>query len=186
MARRGQNMLWTKRKIIPINSQLRSRVYIFEGYTFYKLSKSVMAPRPISTAYFIHPKSKSCYDWRSVSQSVCLGVKFTLELVTLYYSLSESCCVVSVGRPLWWEVGSVSCQSLSSVFSPLSNCQRNKVNSSSQKNFINFPKPLWEFNPFAKQNVTVTFSDGIMFWEPHYPRGSQGREGLQNLDSFFF
>jgi hypothetical protein len=35
-----------------------------------------------------------------VSQSACLGVKITLELVTRYYFLSESCCVVSVGRPL--------------------------------------------------------------------------------------
>jgi hypothetical protein len=59
-------------------------------------------------------------------QSVFLGVKFTLELVTRYYSLSESCCVVSVGRPLWREVGSVSCQSLSSVFSPLSMIQNAK------------------------------------------------------------
>jgi hypothetical protein len=41
-------------------------------------------------------------------------------LVTRYYFLSESCCVVSVGRPLWQEIGSVSCQSLSTVFSPLS------------------------------------------------------------------
>jgi hypothetical protein len=70
-------------------------------------------------------KSKSCYDWRSVSQPVCLGVKFTVELVTRYYFLSESCCVVSVGRLLWREVGSVSCQSLSSVFSPLSKIQYN-------------------------------------------------------------
>jgi hypothetical protein len=31
---------------------------------------------------------------------VCLGVKFTLELVTRYYFPSEICCVVSVGRPL--------------------------------------------------------------------------------------
>jgi hypothetical protein len=36
----------------------------------------------------------------TVSQSVCLGVKFTLELETRYYFLSKSCCVVSVGRPL--------------------------------------------------------------------------------------
>jgi hypothetical protein len=60
-----------------------------------------------STRISSHPsgqqrqKSKSCYDWRSVSQSVCLGVKFTLELVTRYYFLSESCCVAPVGRPLW-------------------------------------------------------------------------------------
>jgi hypothetical protein len=45
----------------------------------------------------------------TVSQSVCFGVKFTLELVTRYYFLSESCCVVSVGRPFWREIGSVAC-----------------------------------------------------------------------------
>jgi ABC-type uncharacterized transport system permease subunit len=36
----------------------------------------------------------------TVSQSLCLGVKFTLGLVTRYYFLSEICCVVSVGRSL--------------------------------------------------------------------------------------
>jgi hypothetical protein len=50
---------------------------------------------------------------RSVSQSVCLGVEPTLGLVTRYYFLSEgwllskSCRLVSVGRPLWREVGPV-------------------------------------------------------------------------------
>jgi hypothetical protein len=34
------------------------------------------------------------------SQSVCLSVKFMLELVTRYYFLFESCCVVSVMRLL--------------------------------------------------------------------------------------
>jgi hypothetical protein len=34
----------------------------------------------------------------TVSQSVCLGVKFNLELVTRYYFLYEGCCVVSVTR----------------------------------------------------------------------------------------
>jgi hypothetical protein len=34
------------------------------------------------------------------SQSVCLGGESTLELVTRYYFLSESCCLVSVGSPL--------------------------------------------------------------------------------------
>jgi hypothetical protein len=62
---------------------------------------------------------------QTVSQSVCRGVKFTVEPVTRYYILSESCCVVSVGRPLWREVESVSCQSLSTVFSPLSKIQYN-------------------------------------------------------------
>jgi hypothetical protein len=32
MARRGWNMLWTKRKVTPINSQLRSRVYTWKIY----------------------------------------------------------------------------------------------------------------------------------------------------------
>jgi hypothetical protein len=36
-----------------------------------------------------------------VSQSVCqVNVKPALGLVTRYYFLSESCCLVSVGRPL--------------------------------------------------------------------------------------
>jgi hypothetical protein len=51
--------------------------------------------------------------------SQCLGVKFTLGLVTRYYFLSKSCWVVSVGLPLWREVGPVSCHSLSAVFSPV-------------------------------------------------------------------
>jgi hypothetical protein len=57
--------------------------------------------------------------WLTASQSVCLGVKFTLGLVARYF-LPEICCVVSVGHPVWREVGSVSCQSLLAVFSPLS------------------------------------------------------------------
>jgi hypothetical protein len=39
-------------------------------------------------------------DGQSVSQSVCRGVKFTMGLVTRCFILSESCSVVSVGRPL--------------------------------------------------------------------------------------
>jgi hypothetical protein len=58
-------------------------------------------------------KSQSQSHVTTVSQSVCLGVKFTLGLVTRYYILSESCCVVSVGHPLWRE-----------VVSPVSHCQQ--------------------------------------------------------------
>jgi hypothetical protein len=36
----------------------------------------------------------------TVSQSLSLGVESTLELVTRYYFLSESCSVISVRRPL--------------------------------------------------------------------------------------
>jgi hypothetical protein len=32
-----------------------------------------------------------------------------LGLATRYYFLSECCCLVSVGRPLWWEDGSAIC-----------------------------------------------------------------------------
>jgi hypothetical protein len=64
-------------------------------------------------------KSKSCYDRRSVSQYVVVSSSLW-NLWRRYYILSESCCVVSVGRPLWREGESVSCQSLSAVFSPLS------------------------------------------------------------------
>jgi hypothetical protein len=56
----------------------------------------------------------------TVSWSTCFGVEPTLELVTRYFLLPESCCLVSVERPLRREVGSVSCQSLSAVLSPLS------------------------------------------------------------------
>jgi hypothetical protein len=67
--------------------------------------------------WIIEPRSSQSQS-HVTTDGQCVG--FTLELVTRYYFLSESCCVVSVGRPLLREVGSVSCQSLSSVFSPLS------------------------------------------------------------------
>jgi hypothetical protein len=56
----------------------------------------------------------------TVSQSVCQGIEPTLGLVTRYYFcarrlLSESCRLVSLGRPLWREVGSVTCHSQSVV-----------------------------------------------------------------------
>jgi hypothetical protein len=50
-----------------------------------------------------------------VSQPVCQGIEPTLGLVTKYYFMSESCCLVVVGRPLWLEVGSVICHSQSIV-----------------------------------------------------------------------
>jgi hypothetical protein len=48
-------------------------------------------------------------------QSVCRGVEHALGLVTRYYFLSECCCLVSVGLPLWREVGSAICHSQSVV-----------------------------------------------------------------------
>jgi hypothetical protein len=57
----------------------------------------------------LQSKSKLLYDWRSVSQSVCLGVEPTLWLVARYYFLSESCCLASMGHPLWWVDGPAVC-----------------------------------------------------------------------------
>jgi hypothetical protein len=54
-------------------------------------------------------KSKSHCDWRSVSQSVSLGVEPCLGLMTRYLLLFDSNGLVYVGRPLWREDGSVFC-----------------------------------------------------------------------------
>jgi hypothetical protein len=51
------------------------------------------------------------------SQSVCLRVESTPELVTRYYFLYESCCLLSVGTPSLTR-GRVCLQS--ALFSPLS------------------------------------------------------------------
>jgi hypothetical protein len=50
-----------------------------------------------------------------VSQSVCRCMEPALRLVTRYYFLSKSCCLVSVGRPLWRKVESTICHSQSVV-----------------------------------------------------------------------
>jgi hypothetical protein len=51
-------------------------------------------------------------DWLTGGQSVCLGVEPTLELVTRYYFLSESCGLVSVGHSFWREDGSAVCNAI--------------------------------------------------------------------------
>jgi hypothetical protein len=66
--------------------------------------------------------SQSLYGWQSVSQSVCLGVEPTLltfDQILLPFQVfgSEICCLVSVGRLLWREAGSVLCKSQSSHLS---------------------------------------------------------------------
>jgi hypothetical protein len=55
-------------------------------------------------------KSKSHCDWRSVSQSVCLGVEPKSGTFDQRFFF-QSYCLVFLGRPLWREVGSVMCQS---------------------------------------------------------------------------
>jgi hypothetical protein len=59
-------------------------------------------------------KSKSCYDWRSVSQYVLVSRPFWNLWSDIIFCLKVA--VLS----LWREVGSASCQSPSAVFSPFS------------------------------------------------------------------
>jgi hypothetical protein len=49
----------------------------------------------------------------TVSQSVCLGVKPKSGTSDQRFFFPQSYCLVFLGRPLWREVGSVMCQSLS-------------------------------------------------------------------------
>jgi hypothetical protein len=53
-------------------------------------------------------KSKLLHDWRSVSQHALVSSTL-VGLATRYYFLSECCCLVSVGRPLWREQGATIC-----------------------------------------------------------------------------
>jgi hypothetical protein len=57
------------------------------------------------------------YDWRSVSQSVCLGIEHACGscdqiLLPVGMLLSEISGLVSVGRPLWREDGSAICSAV--------------------------------------------------------------------------
>jgi hypothetical protein len=54
----------------------------------------------IASNSFGHLLTKLKLKVMMVSQSVCLGVESSLELMNRYYFLSESCCRFSVGRPL--------------------------------------------------------------------------------------
>jgi hypothetical protein len=64
---------------------------------------------PDSTrVYSDKSKSKLYYDRRSAGQSV-LKKRTHLELTTRFWLLSDSCGFVGLGRPLYWEDGSVVC-----------------------------------------------------------------------------
>jgi hypothetical protein len=65
-------------------------------------------------------KTKSRYVWRSISQYVVVSSPLWDLWLPVLRLLFESCCPVSVGRPLWREVGS--CHLPFSVCSNLSVC----------------------------------------------------------------
>jgi hypothetical protein len=58
--------------------------------------------------------SKLLYDWHLVSMSWCRADPWTCDQILLPVGrlLSESCGLVSVGRPLWREVGSAVCSAI--------------------------------------------------------------------------
>jgi hypothetical protein len=64
---------------------------------------------PLSSAIDLWVKVKVTLRL-TVGQLVCLGAEHSLGLVTRYYLLYESYCLVSVGRSFRREVGSVFCQ----------------------------------------------------------------------------
>jgi hypothetical protein len=57
----------------------------------------------------LYSKSKSHCDWRSVSQSVSLGVEPHLGFMTRYLLCLTVTVLFFVGRPLWRKDGSVFC-----------------------------------------------------------------------------
>jgi hypothetical protein len=72
---------------------------------------------PLSFLFLPPPsisKSKLLYDCKSVSQSWCWAHSGTCDQILFPVGrlLSESCSLVSVGRPLWWEDGSAVCNAI--------------------------------------------------------------------------
>jgi hypothetical protein len=64
-----------------------------------------------------HSKSKSHYDWRSVSHSVSQYVLVSSPIRDFWPGIFfQSYCFVYLGHPLWREVGTVICQSVIAVY----------------------------------------------------------------------
>jgi hypothetical protein len=65
------------------------------------------------TPWYPRSRSRVTTDGQSVSMSRYLAHSGTCDqiLLSVLRLLSESCCLVSVGHPLWQEVGSVICHS---------------------------------------------------------------------------
>jgi hypothetical protein len=83
----------------PHNKRIKKKIRFCSSRSYIKNSKTDWSKF----------KSKSHCDWWSVSQSVSVGVERHLELMTRYLLLFGSYGLVSVGRPLWRENGSVFC-----------------------------------------------------------------------------
>jgi hypothetical protein len=93
--------------MIWISTKQEDGVVIYLYNCFWALpGHSLWGPSPAELRPYFTVSFETPPTWKHLqsqshvttdSQSVCLGVKSTLELVTRYYFLSESCCVVFVG-----------------------------------------------------------------------------------------
>jgi hypothetical protein len=83
-----------------LKSYLHSRP--LRNLVYCQLTYSAISPQPPlqSSAELVYSKSKSHCDWRSASQSVSLGVKPHLGLMTRYILLFDNYGLAFVGRPL--------------------------------------------------------------------------------------
>jgi hypothetical protein len=125
-----QAPIWDPRPIIPFSVFLRSESHGTHEHILLSLllrlpqlgglgsciyfpqeqGSPVISPGIGSPSCKCHTGKLKVMLRQTVSQSVCHSVKFTLEPVTRCLLLSDDYCCVSVGRPLWRDVGSVFCQ----------------------------------------------------------------------------
>jgi hypothetical protein len=94
--------------------------------------------------------------WLMVSQSVCLGVKSTLELVTRYYFLLECCCLKIAVLSLW---GALSDERTGLQFAMQS------LNGPSRSSHRRFPQPggpgSWIYSPQEQGSPDIPLGTGF-------------------------
>jgi hypothetical protein len=117
-----QTPIWERRPIFcrrrrgPIYYNYTARKLLF-GLGYFKISQNQSqseGQQKTAVIQSVLSMSKSLYDWRSVSQSVSLGIKHPYRtcdqiLLPAGMLLSEIYGLVSMGRPLWREDGSAIC-----------------------------------------------------------------------------
>jgi hypothetical protein len=99
--------------LFNIHSQTTS--YFFVRITSHQFLSEVLIISPVIRQKAKRPRSsKLLYDWRSVSMSWCRTPFGTCGHILLPVGmlLSESCGLVSAGRPIWREDGSVICSAV--------------------------------------------------------------------------
>jgi hypothetical protein len=82
---------------------------IFPGLQVTLMLRQTVQKNLVST---LSLKLKVLYDWRSVSQSVCLGVGHSFGAHDQILLFPFFCFALRLGRPLWREDGSVVCSAI--------------------------------------------------------------------------